>query len=947
MRDFVRAVFNPIKLIVMDKQKLVLEYRSADISQYSFNEFHDFLKVHDYALFSRIECVGTFGAKNITLLRWTKGWQARSQLSEANVAIALQLEEKIGSLKLEFENKLVNNFPRDSAIDSLNHSLSTFVTLYNSNIQLCKQYFQKSTLDFLNKANHLIPLQQSVIKLRESYEFHRLESRKVFFDKIESNPLTQEQRLAVIRSNDLNMVLAAAGTGKTSVIVAKALDLIDSGQLAAQDILILAYNKDASVELQERIEKRVISANIASEMKPHISTFHALGRKILVDSKVSTKISRFAEDTKYLDGWIHEWLRKYITSSPHATQVFLATRYRPIDPLEFENKEQYERYIRDNEYRALNGTQVRGYQELLIANWLFINGIQFEYEPAYVSKRRLEIGYDYKPDFHITGTVIYLEHFGISRDGSTRQDIDSVSYNENIRKKRELHREYGTVLLETYHYNWKEGNLESRLEELLAAHKIYSNPISEDEILAAINSAGIVEDSARILQKALAAIRVEQLSHDQIKQRIEESMIPNSAAHFELLSELEASYQKALIAEQAIDFDDMIVRASHCVQQKVYQPKWKFILVDEFQDISGARMHFLKSLIDHGPKPILTVVGDDWQAIYRFAGGKLELTTRFEQFIGKHCLTKLQKTFRYNNSIADTAGYFVMQNPEQYKKQIVAHAQVTEPKIFLLDSGDNTTPQSMALKAISVIEQLNRKKPGTQIAILARYRYLLNECQSVLKNHGIKNIKFWTFHGSKGLEADHCILLGFETGKTGFPNQNMEDEVVEALLPSIDNYPNSEERRLMYVALTRAKDSVCLIANHQAPSAFVNELLAPEYKIVVHSERFKKKVREIYKCPMCTDGFLKKLAGRFGVFYKCSSDLACRIQTRVCNSCGAPTIDDKHHSVCRNPDCGEKLKICPQCARPMKLRNGSYGQFYGCSGYGITEDQCRYTEKVH
>lgn len=95
-----------------------------------------------------------------------------------------------------------------------------------------------------------------------------------------------------------------------------------------------------------------------------------------------------------------------------------------------------------------------------------------------------------------------------------------------------------------------------------------------------------------------------------------------------------------------------------------FKPKWKHILVDEFQDISMDHLELLKEIYQKEPRSIWTVVGDDWQSICRFSSGKLEVTTQFNKMNGSHTLNKLEKTYCYNNSIADTAWHFIMQNPE-------------------------------------------------------------------------------------------------------------------------------------------------------------------------------------------------------------------------------------------------------------------------------------------
>jgi DNA helicase-4 len=209
-----------------------------------------------------------------------------------------------------------------------------------------------------------------------------------------------------------------------------------------------------------------------------------------------------------------------------------------------------------------------------------------------------------------------------------------------------------------------------------------------------------------------------------------------------------------------------------------------------------------------------------------------------------------------------------------------------------------------------------------------------------------RDICYWTFHRSKGLEADYCILIGLFRGRSGFPNESVDDVVVEALLPMLDSFRHSEERRLMYVGLTRAKHKTYLIADPHAPSEFVDEMLSQKYNLHIGSESFTANIRDIYKCPSCAEGHLRLLSGNYGDFYVCTSERACKIRPRVCEKCSSPVIDDIGQSKCRNPRCGHEFKICKKCARPMRLRAGKYGQFYGCSGFGIKDDRCDHTEKL-
>jgi len=851
------------------------------------------------------------------------------------------ITDHIQLIYAEFKRKAIDGYLRDSEVEELESRILPLISRYHASKEAWDESIDKAVIDSILSIISNCPLEDSKEKLRSEYESKMLKSRKTFYDNAESNPLTEPQRLAVIRNNDRNLVLAAAGTGKTSVMVAKALDLMESGRAKKEEILILAYNKAAAKELENRILERGVSYGVAEGNCPSVYTFHALGREILKKAGIPTYLSDFADDPIKLKMWVSEWLVNYIQSSPKCLNRFIELAYQPINPFDFSTKEEYDAYVRDNEYRTLQGERVKGFQELCVANWFFMNGIEYEYEAPYVTKVRIQVGFDYRPDFHIKGTNIYLEHFGVDRNGKTRPDIDASKYNLEMDSKRKLHRECRTTLLETFHYDWIEDKLEDRLERLMIDSGVEIKRKSPEDLLEFLNNMGFIEKSAERYLKCLQAIRVERLDQNLILERLKANNIVKAVQYTEILNSLHADYVKELDAQGSIDFDDMIIRAINVVTSGSFTPKWSHILVDEFQDISMARMEFLKSLVAQGKKPILTVVGDDWQSIYRFSGGKLELTTRFEELIGSYSLTKLEKTFRYNNSIADTSGTFVMRNPEQYKKQVVTHTKVDSSQVYLLDNEG-----SLEDKVVQVINKIRKNDLTGSISVLARYRYLLENVKKKVKSgEPIPDLKYWTFHGSKGLEADYCVLIGFFQGKSGFPNMNKEEAVVESLLPSLDTFPHSEERRLLYVALTRTKKKSYLIADPRATSEFIDELLTPKYKLHIASKTFEERYRRIFKCDICSVGYYRLLSGKYGDFYSCSSGLVCKSRPRICDKCGSPSIDKQDRSVCNNKACNYMKPICDRCGRPMKVKEGRFGKFLGCSGYGIKEDQCKSTRK--
>jgi len=852
----------------------------------------------------------------------------------------------ISSIIYEFHSITIKEYLRDTTIKNLGTNLEIIVSNFKKSIDSWRTKFNQDVINQLLACDEFLPLENGKKILRKQFESNALIERDEFFNNIESNPLTKQQRLAVVRNNDLNLVLAAAGTGKTSVIVAKVLDLIDSRRAKSNEILVLAYNNSASKELKNRMLSRGSSINISEINCPKISTFHALGKTILRESKLPSNLSDFGSDESKLQMWVTKWLIDYIKSSPSSLKNFIELSYHPVNPFDFTTKEEYDRYIRDNEYRTLQGERVAGYQELLIANWFFLNGIDYEYEEPYISKRRIDVGYDYRPDFHFKNTSIYLEHFGIDRNKNTRKDIDKKDYNSSIENKRRLHQECQTTLLETYHYDWLENNLESRLSELVLGVDLKIQPKSSTEIFATLKKMGVIDKSAKSYIKAMRAIRVESLDSENILKRLNDNNIVNADKYTKLLTELHNSYKSELKNQNRIDFDEMIIKSTEAIIKGLFKPNWSHILVDEFQDISMARMDLLKTLITYGPTPLLTVVGDDWQSIYRFSGGKLELTTRIGKILGTHSVTKLEESFRNTSSIANNAGTFIMQNPEQYKKNVKTIVKDKKSHVYLFD---NKIEEKSDLEGsvTKVIQAIRKKDSSGSIAILARYRYLLNNIQNTIKVSQLNsNIKYWTFHGSKGLEADYSILVGFFQGKTGFPNLNKEDIVTEALLPTLDKFPHTEERRLLYVAITRARKESYLIADPMTPSVFIDELLTSQYDLNIVSEGFKERFRKVYKCSLCSDGYYKLRSGKYGEYYSCTSGSICKSKPRKCNKCGAPSIDTANKSTCNNESCGNEINICDKCGRPMRIREGKFGKFLGCSGYDLLNDQCKNTKKL-
>jgi DNA helicase-4 len=314
----------------------------------------------------------------------------------------------------------------------------------------------------------------------------------------------------------------------------------------------------------------------------------------------------------------------------------------------------------------------------------------------------------------------------------------------------------------------------------------------------------------------------------------------NEKQRFSLLTTLFepvlVAYQQHLSERNEIDFADMIGKAIEYIESGHYRSPYQHILVDEFQDISQPRARLINALLDQRDDAVLFAVGDDWQAIYRFSGSDLSVTQRFSDMFGVSSVTALDTTFRFNNKIGDVASTFVLQNPAQIKKSISSVAVVTEPAVSLIQVKEAKRGLHQALNAIHQLA-MNQPEKKTSVAVLARFNFLLGDgSPKELKlqmetQYPLLDLQFMSVHASKGKEADYVIVLGMNNGKYGFPSQKKSDPILEFLLPKKEQFPEAEERRLFYVALTRAKHRVYLAYNPTAISPFIAELIDQKYPV--------------------------------------------------------------------------------------------------------------------
>lgn len=396
-------------------------------------------------------------------------------------------------------------------------------------------------------------------------------------------------------------------------------------------------------------------------------------------------------------------------------------------------------------------------------------------------------------------------------------------------------------------------------------------------------------------------------------------------------------YQKRLAGR--IDFEDMILRAAHYVETGKYLSPFRHILVDEFQDISQSRAKLVKALKGQHPDVRIFAVGDDWQSIFRFAGSDIHLMRKFGAEFGGtfdgeaaiHRTVDLGRTFRSVDQIAFAARTFVLRNPAQIQKQIVPAGIATEPAIKIVTTAKNEGVKALSDVLAALSSKLNPSGKIASVLLLARYRYLEPDLRDLRRRFPRLTFSFKTIHASKGLEADHVVLLNADSGRVGFPSEIVDDPLLGLVSPDEEAFQNAEERRVIYVAMTRARRTLTILASNARPSAFVSELLKdPAYGI----SQPPGPDQEVHECGEC-GGRLLSVQGQDGrTWYRCEHSEHCGNFLPACSECGVALPRRAKGEPQSKCSCGKVHPSCPECADGWLVeRTGPHSSFLGCVRY--------------
>ena len=699
-----------------------------------------------------------------------------------------------------------------------------------------------------------------------------LDTYKDFFDHCLKYPLDKQQRRPIVSGEDNCLVVSSAGSGKTSSIVGKVKYLIDIKRVEPQNILLISYTNKAASELTERMGIEGLRGY----------TFHKLALDII--GQVTGQKPSIYSNTDALFLKIYQELLNDENFKKSVVEYFFD--YQMQEPDRERQKNERRQQLSEQKDTRLKAqfpdmdgkaVYVRSEQEQKICLALSLLGVKFRYEEPYEHPLADEMHSQYMPDFSIyyerDGETkrIYLEHFGVdehslvpmwfAKDRGITYEEANQQYNDGITWKKAAHEKFGTELLTTssadFHYYDIRDKLKIQLEKAGVPVKEKTDAELYDMVLPPNSKQEksfirLVVTFATLIKSSCKSI------HEVIRQAKSIGDERNEFIIQNIFQPVYEGYIEELKKLNQIDFTDAILQATD-ICRSLHPVRYDYIIVDEFQDISVDRYNFLKVLREGNPPAKLYCVGDDWQSIYRFSGSDMALFNQFPDFFGHTDINKIETTYRFGEPLVSLSSQFIQRNGIQIKKDIRPFNTETKTELYFYEY-DRTN-------YCNVIAQLVASIPlDKSIFLLGRYSfddyYLSYGYQSTKDGNRFyyfienRKIEFLTAHKSKGLEADYVIILQCNKDTYGFPSLVNDDPVLNYVLTKSDQYPYGEERRLFYVAITRAKIKTFVLYDKRFPSVFVDEFLHPE-KITEKSYEKHPNANKRWTCD--ADNFLMTL----------------------------------------------------------------------------------------
>lgn len=791
--------------------------------------------------------------------------QARERLSALNNGAFIDIPSDLNST---FSGKIISATQEK---DFVNHYKPHFQEAY-SLVKKLEAFNITPSETIFNFISDFGAINRLVKQHNEGIITFLLDTHKEFFDHCLKYPLDKQQRRSIVSGEENCLVVSSAESGKTSSIVGKVKYLTEIKKINPQNILLISYTNKAAAELTERM-------GIAG-LRGY--TFHKLALDII--GQTTGQKPSIYENTDALFVKIYHELLNDKKFKKSVIEYFIDYQ-TPEKEWEKRKNERRQQLSEQKEVRLkatfpdMDGktVYVRSEQEQKICFALSSLSVKFRYEEPYEHPLVDEMHSQYKPDFSIyfeqggETKRIYLEHFGVdehglvpiwfAKDRGITYEEANQKYNDGITWKKAAHEKFGTKLLTTSSADFHYSDIREKLKTLLEKADVSIQEKTDAELYDMVLPPNSKHEKAfiRLVVTFVTLIKSSCKSVDEVLRQTKNAGDERSTFIIKnIFQPVYKRYIEELANINQIDFTDAILQATDICRSS-HPVKYDYIIVDEFQDISVDRYNFLKVLREGNPPAKLYCVGDDWQSIYRFSGSDMALFNQFSDYFGQTEINKIETTYRFGEPLVSLSSQFIQRNEAQIKKNIHPFNPQVKTELQFCDYERRDY--------CNVIGQLVASIPlDKSVFLLGRYSfddyYLSFMYKSVKEGNrffyiiGDRKIEFLTVHKSKGLEADYVIILQCNKDTYGFPSLVSDDPVLNYVLTKSDQYPYGEERRLFYVAITRAKVKTYILYDRRFPSVFVDEFLHPEK---ITEESYAKHPNANKKWTRSADNFLLTL----------------------------------------------------------------------------------------
>jgi DNA helicase-4 len=681
--------------------------------------------------------------------------------------------------------------------------------------------------------------------------------------------LNERQQEAVVSEEKRLLVLAGAGSGKTKTLLQKIVYLIEHKGVSPSEILAITYTKNATYEMIDRLiitadksesygkqltDKKTSKIEKDRERREQqkkykwidgitLRTFHSFCYHVLRNDGVNEFDNKFRiiGDTKSEDVELsrhtaretvfevfHKMLIDQCEDSTYLLQLKRYVLDYLVDKIHLEKKDPAIRAADGKYYTTLDRTRVKSKSEQFIADWFYRHSIKYEYEPALQVK-----DFKFKPDFYIPAANLYLEH------------VSDKSY--PMKDKEEQFQKGKLLFVKTFEPMTTDSALFNHTLDSIVRNRLPSDYHKTVSLHFREEFNGYQEEVKDFVQQVIRItdmIHVEDMNPEEVLEHARKDQHERIRNFYELSIPLLKQYQHYCTDKSYLDFNGLISKAislfrNHPDIARKYKSKYKYILVDEFQDVNSLQVMMLQLLLTEDTQ--LFCVGDDWQSIYGFRGSNVGYIVDFEKHLN----------YRSTDNIVNASNEVIKHNKFKIEKEM--HALKASPHKIVVYSG-NDEAENIEYCLEKVRELLRGSVSPDEILFLYRRSKMFTPYFNRFRQEGLA-VQGKTIHGAKGLEAQFVFIIGLTEGSGGFPDIWLEDRIFQVIKRSDRDLLLEEERRLFYVALTRAKDKLFLITEKGNESSFLKEI--PKDFTFRTTTFVRPVVEEMITCSKCSRALKK------------------------------------------------------------------------------------------